>query len=185
MLGNGTWKKLNNTEWSRIYATSWVPRYSDIHLIIDRVSFDVEIARNWSYTLHASNGITCGRPVSWLRNESLEFTFSLSPNATTLDPKLQNPRPRFMVDTTDFWDNIEKYPNLQWPSSYEVKANTSQTLRDHFELCPKDGWLRPITAFHVQNAWTKVDPDANRVHVALPFLAIVIRSNMIMIIGIC
>jgi hypothetical protein len=184
MLGKGTWKKLENTEWSNIYATSWVPGYSDIHLIIDRVSFDVEIARNWSYSLHASNGTTCGRPVSWLRNESLDLTFSLLPNATTLDPKQQSLHPRFMVNTTDFWDNGDEFPDLEWPSSYEVKANTSQTLRDHFELCPKDGWLRPTTAFHVQNAWAKVVPYANRVQVALPFLAIVIVSNMVKIIGI-
>lgn len=184
-MGNETWKKLENKDWSNLYATSWVPGFSDIHLIVDRVAFDVHVLQNWSYTLEVPNGTICGRPVSWLHNESLDITFSLWSTASTLDHDQRfDPRSRFMVNITDYWNNIKTFPDLQWPSSYAVHENTSQTLANYFEVCLEDGWLLPTTAFHVQDAQAKVNPYANRVQVAIPFLSVVILSNIVKIASI-
>jgi hypothetical protein len=130
------WKTLENKEWSNIYATSSVPGYSDIHLMVDRVSFDVEILKNWTYALKAPNETSCGGPTFWLRHDRLEATFSPDWYDSSV---IQTSASRAMVDLEDLRIDVNKFPSLQWPVPYDVRLNSSQSLHDYFKVCLDDG----------------------------------------------
>jgi hypothetical protein len=180
---NLTWKTFENKDWSRMYATSWVPGYSDLQLIIDQFSFEVQVLQNWSYSLQSPLGSECSWPAVWIHNESFTMDVSHFRDNNTLQPK-SSQKSRFVVDSFELQNNSTAFPEVKWPVPHPIKANDSITLDTYLKVCPDGGWLTPATAFHVQYARAKVNPYANRVQVAIPFFTIVIFSNIVKIVGI-
>ena len=175
------WKKLNNEEWPRIYSTSWVPGYGDIALVVDKVSFEVLVHQNWTYSLEAPSHHSCGWSSAWIHDGKFDLTLSYTPKSRNLElAPAQSSRLFMSVD--DLRDNFTEAPALNWPQPYLIEAGNA--TKSVWELCPDDGWLHWESAFHVQHARAKVHHLANRVQVAIPFLAIVIASNIAKVIGI-
>ncbi|KAH7062959.1 hypothetical protein BKA63DRAFT_189701 [Paraphoma chrysanthemicola] len=178
-LYGGDWKTLNNKDWSRIYATEKVSGYGDLHLLIDQVSFEIQVQQNWSYTLRLSESVeNCDWGSASRQNE----TFNLEVGIST-DPKVLQIRPtghtaRFVASIEDFTANKTEFPEYALP-------NTNILLSDsHENICPGTGWLKSYPALHVKHARAKISKLGTRVQVALPFLSIVIASNVIKVIGI-
>jgi hypothetical protein len=178
-----TWKTLENKDWSRIYATSWVPGYSDLQLIVDQFSFEIQVLQNWSYTIQTPTGRECGWSAVRARNETLTTIDVTQLSGGTIVPN-SSQSSRFFVDADELRDNEAALPKVAWPAPYAIAANGSRTLDDYLKICPDGGWLTPATAFHVAYARAKANPYANRVQVAIPFLAVVILSNIVKIFGI-
>lgn len=178
-LYGGDWKTLNNKDWSRIYATEKVSGYGDLHLLIDQVSFEIQVQQNWSYTLRLSESV---ENCDWGSTSRQNETFNLEVGFST-DPKLLQIRPtghtaRFVASIEDFTANKTEFPEYALP-------NTNMLLSDSDEnICPCTGWLKSYPALHVKHARAKISKLGTRVQVALPFLSIVIASNVIKVIGI-
>lgn len=146
------------------------------------MSYQVQVTTDWQYSLHAPDpqANDCGWPAVWFGNESFNIAAKLTPNLTTMDPIIQTsryvvPRDDYAVDTTG------RYPTLEWPGPYKIQANSSDSLLSHLQICPDTGWLSSASAFHVQFGRAKKNPYANRVQIAIPFLSLVIASNLIKI----
>jgi hypothetical protein len=180
---NLTWKKLENKDWPRIYATPWVPGYGDLQLIIDQFSFEIQVFQNWSYTIQSPTGRDCGWLAVRARNETINTIDVTQPGNGTFEPKPRQ-NSRFFVDADEMRDYDAGLPKVAWPAPQAIVANGSRILDDYLKICPDGGWLTPATGFHVTYARAKVNPYANRVQVAIPFLIVVILSNIAKVAGI-
>jgi len=176
------WKTLDNNVWMSVYAKTSVQGYTDVLLIIDRVSFDIEIYPDWTYALRMPTRSDCDVSPSWLQNETIIMGFSHA--SDTNRTLTQVPGPRVMVATTEFFENTDSFPRVAWPEAYSVKANSPQALPEQYQVCAGNGWLLPGVSLHVRDARAKLSPHINRVQVAIPFLGIVILVNIVKIFGI-
>lgn len=182
------WKKMENSDWTRTYSTSWVPGYGDLLLVVDKASFAISIHQNWSYSLSIpdSADMSCAWKPTALDKTVWEVTVSHNLKSGTVQPQLpiapQNLR--VVSDISQRSNDTPTFPELEWPRPRTIETHGTGTLKDQISLCEEGGWLLPGTAFHVQYAHAKVIPYANRVQVAIIFLAIVVACNMAKIIGI-
>jgi hypothetical protein len=160
-----------------------VPGYSDIQLMVDQLSFEVQVFQNWSYSLEFPTSSECGWTAVPLHNETLNIDVIHFEKEGTVAP---NPRQssRFFVRSDEFLGNTTAFPEVKWPDPYLIKANNTVTLANYVKLCPDGGWVDPATAFHVTYARAKVNRYGNRVQISTLFLSIVIISNIVKIVGI-
>ena len=88
------WKTLENNVWTSVYATNSVQGYTDALIIIDRVSFDIKIYRNWTYAPRRPAPSDCDVGPSRLHNETtiMGFLHASDTNRTLT----QVPGPRVM-----------------------------------------------------------------------------------------
>jgi hypothetical protein len=181
-----SWKTLNNKEWLSSYATSTVTDYSDLHLIIDQASFGIRLSQNWSYSLETPpTTIDCDWPTVLLNGSGFKISMSHSSDSNILMPASVQPY-RFVLNLnmTHRSGNVSNVPDLPWPEPYSFIAAGNMSLRDRLDICPDGEWLGPRTAFHVHEAHARINPYANRVQIAVPFLSIVIFANIIKVIAI-
>jgi hypothetical protein len=178
-----TWKSLDNEEWQRIYATSTVPGYSDLHLLIDQVSYGMRMYQNWSYALVSPDNVSCDWPTVSRDTFNFDVRIQQDAQASMLYPVEIQPF-RFFRPLADALDTNQTLPDSPWPEPHFIQAGGDVGARDWLTACPKTGWLGPSTAFHVKEARAKVNSYANRVQIAIPFLSIVIVANFIKVIAI-
>ncbi|KAH7071048.1 hypothetical protein FB567DRAFT_598307 [Paraphoma chrysanthemicola] len=175
-LYGSDWKMLNNKDWSRIYAAENISGYSDLHLMIDQVSFEIQVQQNWSYTLRLPTSV---ENCDWGSTSRQNETFNIGVGFST-DPKVLQIRPidrtaRFVASIDDFTANKTEFPGLTLPAILPGKIGN---------ICPGTGWLQAHPALYVKHARAKINNLANRVQVAIPFLCVVIACNFIKVIGI-
>jgi hypothetical protein len=178
-----TWKSLDNEEWQRIYATSTVPGYSDLHLLIDQVSYGMRMHRNWSYTLESPANMSCDWPAISYDDLNFDVRMHHDQKSSTLGPMEIQPF-RFFRSLVYLPDTNQTLPDSPWPGPRSIQAGEAVGVQGVLAACPKNGWLGPSTAFHVKEARAKVNSYANRVQIAIPFLSIVIIANFIKVIAI-
>jgi hypothetical protein len=178
-----TWKTLDNEEWQRVYATSTVPGYSDLHLMIDQVSYGIHMYQNWTSALVAPTNMSCDWPVIHYNSSIFDVRMNRSSKPNILSPLAIQPI-RFFRPLVESLSPNTSYPDLPWPSSYFIQAGGDVGARGVLTACPKNDWLGPLTAFHVKEARAKINSYANRVQIAIPFLSIVIIANLIKVIAI-
>jgi hypothetical protein len=167
------WQNLTNKEWPQLYVTDHVPGLSDLQLIVDQVSFEIHVNQNWTYSLFTPANQTCDwRPAS-KQNKTFDLVVEFSTNqSNSIVPQVQS---RLTASLEELARWPMEYPELVWPIVLENRTWT---------ICPGTGWLQYHSAFHVLRARAKVNGLANRVQVAIPFLSIVIASNIVKVIGI-
>jgi hypothetical protein len=178
-----TWKSLDNEEWQRIYATSTVPGYSDLHLLIDQVSYGMRMHQNWSYTLESPANMSCDWPAISYDDLNFDVRMHHDQKSSTLSPMEIQPF-RFFRPLVYLPDTNQSPPDSPWPGPRSIQAGEAVGVQGVLDACPKNGWLGPSTAFHVKEARAKVNSYANRVQIAIPFLSIVIIANFIKVIAI-
>jgi hypothetical protein len=167
------WQHLTNKEWPQLYATDHVPGFSDLQLIVDKVSFEIRVNQNWTYSLFTPANQTCDwRPAS-KQNKTFDLVVEFS--TTQLNSIVPQAQSRLIASIEELAGSPVEYPELVWPTVLENRTWT---------ICPGTGWLQYHSAFHVLRARAKVNGLANRVQVAIPFLSVVIASNIVKVIGI-
>jgi hypothetical protein len=129
-----TWKRLEDKDWSKIYGMPSVPGYSDIQLMVDQLSFEVQVFQNWSYSLEFPTSSECGWTAVPLHNETLNIDVIHFEKEGTVAP---NPRQssRFFVRSDEFLGNTTAFPEVKWPDPYLIKANNTVTLANYSLPC--------------------------------------------------
>jgi hypothetical protein len=114
---NLTWEKLENKDWPQMYASSSAPGYSDLQVIVDQLSLEIEVHQNWSYSLQPPKTSECNWTAVPLHNETLNIEVVRFHNNGTMEPKAHQSS-KFFVGTDEFLSNKTALPEIQWPVPY-------------------------------------------------------------------
>lgn len=174
-----SWRKLSNSDWTRIYNDEYVSGYGDLLLVLDNACSKVVIQSNLSYSFETPNSDSCEwQTVDNMSRIDVPTTLDLNSDLLVLTGR-DNYRVVFPVaNSNDFNFDLQG----QWPIFNDV--NVPNRYHDRLRLCEGTDWLAtPSNAsLHVNHAFAKVRPYASKVQLGLPFLIIVIVANIVKVV---
>lgn len=195
--GNNTdWKVLPNSVWSRLYSMPYVAGYGDLRLVVQNASLEVRLDSNWGVSLNSPSYYEVRDKLEaereycdwkpWLVNTPIPgFQIQLDTSTGTVSPVENGTGYRLVVNISS--SPIDSYingsgislPQLNWPQFPTIYARDKTSIVDGITLCPDStSWMAQYP-FQIQHALAQPTPYASRVHMALPFVLIVIAANII------
>lgn len=177
---------MENKDWTRSYSRMYSPEYGDLLLVVDKISFRFSIYQNWSYALEVP---TMSRnPCNWTAVSSSSSNIEIPAYLNFTSEKFvwqpdTGGRYRVVLDVADI--NSTFTPAVPWPEFRFRNASEGTGGSEDLRVCPETGWLvETKSMFHVHHARAKPRGHSSRIQIALPFLAIVISSNIAKVTGI-
>ncbi|KAH6616882.1 hypothetical protein C7974DRAFT_53732 [Boeremia exigua] len=172
---------MTNSEWTKTYNDEYVSGFSDLLLVLNNASSRVIVSSNWTFAFEMSPSESCDWESAYdLRQMSIPTILNKS-DSTLIPAGLDFYKVIYPInDSSQYNLDVQRL----WPKFDEVRV--PDRYHSQLSLCKGTGWLaRPThTSFHVNYAFARVRPYASKVQIGLPFLAVVILSNMVKIVGI-
>jgi len=195
--GNNTdWKVLPNPVWSCLYSMPYVAGYGDLRLVVQSVSLEVRLDPNWGMSLeNPSYDETVNKSEAdrkycdwkpWLVNTPVPgFQIQLDTSTGTVSPVENVTGYRLVVDisSSPLDSSLNgsgiPLPQLNWPQFPAINSRDKTSIVDGITLCPDStSWMAQYQ-LQIKHALARPTPYASRVHMALPFVLIVIAANFI------
>lgn len=178
------WQNLSNKDWKSLYSMQYVPGYGDLHLMVDKLSFNPSINMNWTFALENPNNAPGSCKWSlWLINPDAAYKYFISGNfsGNTIKPGAVGTQYRLEYMLGD--PANPPFPEYEWPKPLIIRVNEIKAITEVINLCSEKDYLLDAP-LHVSYAMAQRIPNASKVQIALPFLIIVVVANIIKIIAI-
>jgi hypothetical protein len=173
--------RLENTKWQSLYSTKYVPNSGDLYLVIDSISFNINLEMNkstWELTPPDNNTdyIWQALPLPTNpQNTSIPMTLNLMLNEPsskiTFVVAQQQPIQRVVVPLAEY--STSSMPVFDFPDPLTINI-TINTWDDVLALNP-DSWMFP--PFHIDYAFSKPVEDSCSVQISLAFMLVVVTCN--------
>jgi hypothetical protein len=190
------WKVLPNSVWSQLYSIPYVAGYGDLRLVVESASLEVRLDSNWGVSLsEPSYDETANKSEAyrkycdwkpWLVNTPIPgFHIQLDTSTGTISPVENGTGYRLVVNISS--SPIDSYlngsgillPQLNWPQFRPIYARDNTSIVDDITLCRNSASWMAQYPFQIKHALAQPTPYASRVHMALPFVLVVIAANFI------
>jgi hypothetical protein len=176
--------KLENTKWQNLYGTKYIPNSGDLYLVIDSISFNINVGINnstWELLPPDNNTDYKWQALPFptnSRNTSIPMTLSLMLNGSsgTFIVAQQQPMQRVVVPLAGY--STSSMPIFDFPDPLIINV-TNSTWNDMLALNP-DSWMFP--PFHIDYAFSEPVENSSSVQISLVFMLVVVTCNALKMI---
>jgi hypothetical protein len=178
---NSTAIRLENNDWKQRYDTRLVPNAGNAHLVVDQVSFGINLSSNgdWhNFLIDPTPSASQWSAWDESTNSSIDATVMLKSDGSFDLLGVNSHRSVYNIST--YSESQSSLPRITWPNSTLVNASQTHSI---LNVPPISGindtsfWLA-MAPLHIAYALVEPIADGSRIQIGLSFMIVVIISNL-------